>query len=264
MTHRNLNGSSIIFPQDNNIHFEESTHTYTVDNIGTMTPVSSVISMFFTPFDAEYWSLKKCDGNEEKAEELRETWKVNGLFASQTGTHLHKQIEAFLNTGMEANLTCPIQFDGKYIHIKKNIDISTEWKYFKNFHQTIKYTPFRTEWCVYDSNTRMAGTIDLLCSCEDGTYEIYDWKRSSNINPDEENRWNHGCNGLEHFTNTTYSHYCLQQNLYKYILEKNYGLHISRMNLVVLHPEKNNFEIVGIKPLEKEVSIIINHLRQAI
>ena len=78
MTHRNLNGSSITFPQDNNIHFEESDHTYTVDGVGNMTPVSSVISMFFTPFDTEYWSLRKCGGNEEKAEELREKWKAKG------------------------------------------------------------------------------------------------------------------------------------------------------------------------------------------
>ena len=264
MTHRNLNGSSITFPQDNNIHFEESDHTYTVDGVGNMTPVSSVISMFFTPFDTEYWSLRKCGGNEEKAEELREKWKAKGISASQAGTHLHTQIETFLNTGKEADMICHIQFDGKYIHLQEDIDISTEWKYFKNFHKNTRYTPFRSEWCVYDCSTRMAGTIDLLCSCDDGTYEMYDWKRSCNINTHEENKWNHGCNGLEHLSDTAYSHYCLQQNLYRYMLEKNYGLNISSMHLVVLHPEKKNFEIIKVKPLEKEVETIVSHLRQVI
>ena len=53
-------------------------------------------------------------------------------------------------------------------------------------------------------------------------------------------------------------HYCLQQNLYRYMLEKNYGLNVSRMNLVVLHPDYDDFRIVPIKRMDKEVNIIIN------
>jgi hypothetical protein len=42
------------------------------------------------------------------------------------------------------------------------------------------------------------------------------------------------------------------------MLEKNYGLNISRMNLVVLHPDYDDFRIVPIKRMDKEVNIIIN------
>ena len=37
----------------------------------------------------------------------------------------------------------------------------------------------------YDVETKIAGTIDLVCSRNDGTYEIYDWKRSNKIDPTE-------------------------------------------------------------------------------
>lgn len=264
MKFNNLNSSEISFPQDALIHFEESTHTYTIDGLGSAIPVSTVISKFFMPFDAEYWSLKKCSGNLEQAEELRETWKAKGELASQAGTHLHKQIEIFLNTGKEAELTCQIHYDGKYIHLHKNVDISQEWKYFKNFHNKISYTPFRTEWCIFDIDTHMAGTVDLICSCQDGTYEMFDWKRSNNINPDELNKWSAGINGLEHITDTAYSHYCLQQNLYRYMLEKNYAIHISKMHLVVLHPQKSDYEVIPIKRMDGEVGIIVNYLKQTV
>ncbi len=260
MEKHNLNNSSISFEQDKYIHFEEASHTYTVDNIGTMRPGSSIISKFFTPFDARYWSLKKCFGDEIEAEKLREEWEYKGAIASQSGTHLHKQIENYLNGENQIDLNCTTKYDGKYIHVKKDINISKEWSYFKTFDKDVTYTPFRTEWCVYDISTHMAGTIDLLCSCADGSYEIFDWKRSNRINPQETNSWSYGINGLEHLTDTAYSHYCLQQNLYRYMLEKNYGLKITNMRLVVLHPDNPSYRLIRIPRMEKEVNIIIDKI----
>ena len=260
MFKKNLNNSKLTFPQDKLINFEETTHTYTVKGIGTMTPVSTVISKFFKEFDAIYWSMKKCNNNAVEAARLRETWQAKGAVASQAGTFMHQQIENFLNTGNEPdNMICATIYKGTYIQQQINVDITTEWQFFKAFNNNTRYTPFRTEWCVYDPDVRMAGTIDLLCSCGDGTYEIYDWKRSNKINPLEQTRWC-GINGMEHICDTSYNHYCLQQNLYRYMLERHYGMTISRMNLVVLHPELDNYRIVPIKRMDKEVGIILKFL----
>ena len=106
----------------------------------------------------------------------------------------------------------------------------------------------------------MAGTIDLLCECPDGTYEIFDWKRSNRIDPQEVNRWNSGINGLEFLSDTVYHHYCLQQNLYRYILERNYGIAVSRMNLVVLHPDYPSYRRVLLPRMDKEIDIIVARL----
>ena len=52
MFKKNLNNSTLTFPQDKLINFEETTHTYTVKGIGTMAPVRTVISKFFKELDA--------------------------------------------------------------------------------------------------------------------------------------------------------------------------------------------------------------------
>lgn len=258
---RNLNGSDITFAQDRLISFEESSHTYNVLGVGEMKPVSSVIAMFFNPFDAEQTSIKKCHGDLAAAEKLREEWEARGAFASQAGTYLHKQIENYLNQkGEPHNFLCDVEYNGKFLHLNKRVDISKEWSYFKAFDNATTYIPFRTEWCVFDKEAKMAGTIDLLCARNDGTYEIYDWKRSNKIDPSESNPWSAGINGLEHMTDTAYSHYCLQQNLYRYMLEKNYGIRISRMNLVVLHPDFVSYKIVPIPRMENEVRTIIDYI----
>lgn len=261
MSYTNLNGSSLTFKQDELIQFNEAEHIYSVDGIDKLTSVSNVVGSFFKEFDAIYWSMRKCCNNPIEAAKLRDEWTSKGQKASQAGTFLHKQIEDFLNGRFDGEMECIVEYIGEYIHMREQVNISKEWNYFLKFKEQTPFTPFRTEWRVFDADARIAGTIDLVCACDDGTYEIYDWKRSNKINPFEHNRFQSGLNGLEHLTDTTYIHYCLQQNLYRYILQKNYGINIKRMNLVVLHPELNDYEIVSIPIMEKEVNTIISRFR---
>ena len=261
MNQYNLNGSNLTFEQDNRITFIEESHRYNVEGIGDMTPVSSVIEKFFKPFDAEYWSRRKCYGDEIAAAKLREEWRAKGAFASQAGTFLHKQIENYIKEKIHPQtLDCTVSFNGDYVNRQQLVNIAKEWDYFLQFDKETNYSPFRTEWCVYNEKSRIAGTIDLLCCCPDGSYEIYDWKRSNRIDPNESNQWASGINGLEHLTDTAYSHYCLQQNLYRYMLETDYGITISRMNLVSLHPDLPGYNIIPIPRMEKEVEIILAQL----
>ena len=260
MININLNGSDITFEQDGKLSFNEEAHRYTLDGV-EFRSVSNVVGMFFKEFDAVAISLKKCCGNEVEAAKLREVWESKGAVASQAGTFLHKQIEDYLNGKKTPDLLCNVNYNGNYVKCSDTIDISREWSYFKAFERNTVYHPFRTEWRIYDADARIAGTLDFVCECGDGTYEIYDWKRSNKIFPDERNPWANGLNGLEHLTDTSYTHYCLQQNLYRYMLEKNYGIKVSRMNLVVLHPELSTFKVVPVPPMERELDIILNRIK---
>ncbi|MBO7194393.1 MAG: hypothetical protein J6V47_08945 [Bacteroidaceae bacterium] len=260
MININLNGSDITFEQDGKLSFNEEAHRYTLDGV-EFRSVSNVVGMFFKEFDAVAISLKKCCGNEVEAAKLREVWESKGAVASQAGTFLHKQIEDYLNGKQTPDLLCDVNYNGNYVKCSDTIDISREWSYFKAFERNTVYHPFRTEWRIYDADARIAGTLDFVCECGDGTYEIYDWKRSNKIFPDERNPWANGLNGLEHLTDTSYTHYCLQQNLYRYMLEKNYGIKVSRMNLVVLHPELSTFKVVPVPPMERELDIILNRIK---
>ena len=259
MININLNGSDITFGQDGKLSFDEEAHRYSLDGV-EFRSVSNVVGMFFREFDAVGISLKKCCGNEIEAAKLREVWESKGAIASQAGTFMHKQIEDYLNGKQVPDLLCNVSYNGNYVKCNETVDISREWSYFKSFERNTPFHPFRTEWRIYDADARIAGTLDFVCCCPDGTYEIYDWKRSNKIDPTEINRWASGLNGLEHLTDTSYVHYCLQQNLYRYMLEKNYGIKVSRMNLVVLHPELPMYRVVPVPPMDREVAMIIKKI----
>lgn len=262
MKKRNLNGSDISFERDEWIEFNEALHTYTVKGHGLMTPVSTVISHFFEPFNAEHWSLRKCGGDPIAAARLREEWAAKGAKASQAGTYLHKIIEEFINDGCEPeSLSCQVRYEGKYVSMRESVNVAHEWNLFQEFHKAIGYNPFRTEWCVFDEDARIAGTIDLLCQTADGNYEIFDWKRSNKIDPSETNRWNKGMHGLEYMDDTTFNHYCLQQNLYRHILESKYGLRVKKMTLVVLHPDLTSYRLINVPEKLNAVKAILEYMK---
>ena len=61
MANINLNGSTITFAQDDKLSFNEEEHIYSLDG-HKYTSVSNVVGSFFKEFDAEYWSMRKCNG----------------------------------------------------------------------------------------------------------------------------------------------------------------------------------------------------------
>jgi hypothetical protein len=74
--------------------------------------------------------------------------------------------------------------------------------------------------------------------------------------------YGYGLSELSHLDNSSYYKYVLQQNIYRYILQKKYGMSISSMNLIVLHENFDSFHRVNLGVMEKEVEIIfksINH-----
>ena len=111
---------------------------------------------------------------------------------------------------------------------------------------------------VYDSDNKLAGSIDMLFINENGNLEIYDWKRSKEVS--KSNNWGKfSCHSqLEHLPDTNYWHYSLQLNIYKFILEKNYGKKVESMYLVVLHPDNKNGNYLRLKvsDLQKEIKNI--------
>ena len=65
---------------------------------------------------------------------------------------------------------------------------------------------------------------------------------------------------------TSFSRYCIQQNLYRYILETNYaGLPgpIESMSLVQLHPSMDGYKIIVVPDLQTEAAALMAHFRRS-
>ncbi len=244
--------------RDQHIKFEPGAHKYTIDG-EEFKSVTTLVGEFFEQFDADANALRiatkqnRGKSHEEIlriAEELKAEWKRKGEAAANLGTRLHADIESFYLGDQQATT------DAAYNH-------------FLRFAEEYHLQPYRTEWTIFDEDARVAGTLDML-DCQDGVYTIYDWKRSNKIlkkafdgsvngEPDELSRWDrHALEPISHIHDTVFQHYALQQSIYRYILEKNYGLEIASCNLVVLHPDYNKHYVVRVPYLKKEVELLLS------
>ena len=180
----------------------------------------------------KYWGMT--------SKEIQDLWKENGRVSSTAGTKMHYDIECFYND-------CEVEVE------EDNI----EWNYFEKFEADIgsKMEPYRTEWMVWDKELKFAGSIDMIYENDDGSLELYDWKRSKGIKFG--NDWESATTEcIKHLPNCNYMLYSLQLNTYKAILEKNYGKKVKGMYLVVLHPNNRNksYHRIPVDDLQKEVA----------
>ena len=231
---------------DERISFDEPSHTYTIDGEDGYLSVTSWVHRHFNPFDSDKiidammsgrnWSSSKYFGMTREAIKL--TWETNRNEAATAGTAMHSDIEKFYNGVPHTNT-------------------SKEYQQFTNFVKENPFEPHRTEWTVFDKELKIAGSIDMTFVQKNGDLMIYDWKRSKGIvrNSPYETYSTSDC--ITHLPDTNFWHYALQLNMYKTILERNYGEKISKMCLVCLHPNQENYRLFDVPELDYELGELI-------
>jgi ATP-dependent exoDNAse (exonuclease V) beta subunit len=237
--------------RDSRISFEEGPHIYTIDGNRDFMSVTKWNHSHFPHFNAQKiinkmmnspkWPQSKYFGL--SVEEIKTQWSENGRQASEAGTKMHYDIECFYNN-MEVD------------------NDSVEYAYFTYFYKDHHYLkPFRTEWMIWDKELRFAGSIDMTFQREDGTIDIYDWKRCKDIK--KSNQWESATTRcIDYLPNTNFWHYSLQLNTYKALLEKNYGVKVGDMYLVCLHPNKDNYIKMRCADLTDEVQMLFELRRK--
>jgi hypothetical protein len=248
-------------PRDDSIVFDEPTHVYTVNGSSKgWISCTKFIHNVFPHFDADAiiakmmaspkWPNNKYFG--KTAKQIKDEWDANGRAASSQGTAMHLGIEQF--------------FHGHPELMDPAVLLTKEWKFFQNFWRDVgsDLVPYRSEWEVWSEEYKLAGSIDMVFyKKSDDSYVIYDWKRSKDI------KVNNDFGGralypLDHLHDTNYWHYSLQLNVYRWFLETYYGLKISDMYLIVLHPNNKNYRRIQLNRMDDEVELMVEARLRAV
>ena len=246
--------------RDKEVRFVEKTHTYYVKgsskgNVSTtgfvhsffphFDPVATIASMKASP----KWPQSKYFGQTDQ--EIIDGWDKSGKEASGAGTNMHLAIEQHLN--------------GALNRIDPTVKETKEWTYYMNFWRDVEQDlePYRTEWEVWDEEHKLTGSIDMVFRRKsDGAFVIYDWKRSKEIKM--ENRWASGLGPMDHLPDTNYWHYTLQLNVYRWFLQKHYGLKIVDLCIVIFHPNNTNYQRFKLNILDEEIEAMLDCRKRAI
>lgn len=246
---------------DSRISFDEPTHKYFLDShddskkkifsIST-TPMVHAVFEHFDP-DAAIAAIKRSirwkNGTHEHQgktdDEIKAIWANSG----NLGTIFHARCEMY--------------------YLKKEIpDFSTLEEYEqKELKQFLKFNhehvlpqglfPFRTEWRVFDEEIDLAGSIDMVYqNPRTGNLLIYDWKRTKDL-PKTAFGNKRGVWPLEHLPDSKFWAYSLQLNMYRWMLEKNYGVKVEGMCLVACHEKRDDYLVEIVAFMDSEIDMLV-------
>lgn len=230
-------------PRDKKIVFKEEGHEYTIAQTSRKPiSVTTLIHKYFPTFNPDQvidkmmksykWPDSPYFG--QTPDEIKAKWVKSSAEASSAGTAMHLSIELFLNNQPVNNNTY------EYILFQRF------WSDLGKSYPTLK--PFRTEWLVYDEDILLAGSIDCVLVDDKDQLYILDWKRSKEIRTN--NKYEKGFAPFDNFDNCNYSHYCLQLNIYRHLLQTKYNKKVVFLMLVVLHPSQENYMCYPVTPID--------------
>jgi hypothetical protein len=250
--------------RDARIRFFEEEHYYEIDGARAPRSVTALVHQFETAFDgprvaarmqrSSRWTtrceeFRKADGEIMTPEEMAEHWKRNGRVQAARGTLMHYQIEQWLN--------------GYSIAEPHSFEFRCFLRFVDDFLAPRRIVPFRTELSIFHCGLRCAGQIDFLAyELSTESYVLFDWKRCKKLETDSP--YNERLKApLDHLPKCNYVLYALQLNIYRYILESEYGLRISAMYLAVFHPNGRGPVCAEVPRLEEEMDALLAFERSA-
>jgi hypothetical protein len=93
---------------------------------------------------------------------------------------------------------------------------------------------------------------------------LVDWKRSKKFSKfafGKTRQEKYGRPPCDSTPNANHFHYCLQVNLYRYLLEKRYDMIVESMAIVGCHPNQNSFQHIKMPDEQYLIAKMVNSLK---
>lgn len=238
----------------NRIQFIEEGHKYIVDNNPNIiyTSVTTFVHELFPKFNADliiYGMMKSPNWPNSQyfgktSDEIKEEWENKKNLAAKLGTELHAMIENFYNS---QNVVYEDKCFTDFLKFEEEIV------------QKESFSCFLSEARIFDEDIRIAGSVDMIYNTKDKSSDcyIFDWKRTPTLK--KTGGYGKGLNPINKYPNNNFSHYTMQLNLYKYIIEKNYNKKVIGLFLVLFHPTRESYELVEIPIITEDIEKLVKY-----
>jgi ATP-dependent exoDNAse (exonuclease V) beta subunit len=221
-------------------HFDERSHTYTLDN-KVLLPVTSVVESQFKKFNPSIVAanLEKTQATNETSKyfgmsrnQIMDLWKETGSESRDKGLQLHREIEEYYRYMQK-----PIQPD------------RPDWQQF------LQFATDHPDWvCIANEvkvyNHKVAGTIDAVFDTPEGVV-LVDWKRCKAI---DFSGYGMGVGVMKHVPDCNYSKYSLQLSLYRQLIR----VDIASCYIVQFHPDLDGYQKIRAQNYHVEAQTLLN------
>ena len=119
-----------------------------------------------------------------------------------------------------------------------------------------------SEMLLYSDVHQVGGTVDMIADNADNTVALYDWKRTKHDLHSYyagQGATEHGHYPLQSIPNNKAGRHAMQLNLYRTILEMEYGMRIEGMYVVRFHSSLNSYQCRQIPRLAEAERLLEYH-----
>ena len=246
-----------------NFKFYEDGHYYTYKD----KPVGISVTRFIAEYENEFNQqevAKKISIRENKpVEEILAEWKYKADFACAKGTTCHEYAQ-FLWSGKDWNI---IDFDESIEYQMAVTKIQKQATQFKlDYQEHLEH--LQDELVVGSAEYDIASAVDhLFYNKLTGGLVLVDYKTNSTLKGYNDSEYNRRYTKkmkvpLHKIDDDALHHYYIQLSIYKFLIEKYTGLKVDEMFIVYMSENIENYEIIEIPYLKKEVEEILENRRK--
>ena len=240
-------GDFKFFPEDH--HYE-----YKGKRIGIS--ATRLIEDYTQEFDSQAVAERVAERDGKSVQEVLDEWEYKNKFACTKGSTCHEFAQS-LWSGNEYN---ELSFDSSNEYIN-----AVQWircqamNFYEDYKERLEH--LADEFVIGSKEYDIASAIDhLFINKLTGGLVLVDYKTNSDIHKNERYAKNMKV-PLSHLKDTTLNHYAIQLSIYKYLIEKYTNLKVSEWFIVWFSENNDNYEIIEVPYLEKEVQEILENRR---
>lgn len=245
------------------IEFHEEQHFYTLDDYRFGISATSLIETYAQEFDSDSVSQMVANKRGISQQEVLDEWKKENEFSCIKGSCIHLKAQSLW---MGTNYEIDYNTIGDTIdkdRLKKEYDIMS--KQAINFYNDYKdmYDMIQDEFIVWSKEYDIAGSIDgIMYNKYTQQCCILDFK--SNKDLQFKSKYNKKMKvPLHKLDDVNGQHYYIQLSIYKYLIEKYTNIKVDELFIVYFNVNADNYEIIPVPYLYKEVKNILELRRCA-
>jgi len=231
------------FPDDH--HYE-----YKGKRVGIS--VTRLIEEYTQEFDAETIAQRVANKSGKSVQEVLDEWEYKNKFSCEKGSTCHEFAQSRWS-GEKYNF---LEFDGsgEYLYAVGLIQLQAI-NFYNDYMDKLELVA--NEYVVGSCDFDVASAIDaLFVNKATGGLVLVDYKTNSDIHKNEKYAGKMKA-PLSSLKDTTLNHYAIQLSIYKYLVEKYAGVKVDEMFIVYMSENIENYEIIDVPYLKKEVETIL-------
>ena len=241
--------------KDFKFYDEDHHYEYKGQQIGIS--VTRLIEEYTNEFDAETIAEKVATRDGKTIQDVLNEWQYKNEFSCVKGSTCHEYAQSLWSHDkwIYKSFDNSIEYTDAVIKIGRQAD-----HFFCDYYDRLEH--LADEFVIGSEEYDIASAVDhLFINRLTGELVLVDYKTNSDIHKNEKYAKNMKV-PLHNLKDTTLNHYYIQLSIYKYIIEKYTNLQISEMFIVYMSENIENYEIIDIPYLEKEVIKILENRRR--